>query len=61
MAINKDKNLLVFDTEGNDSAERGDQSQIIENRTSLFALAIADVVLINIKYDDITRNIGSGF
>ena len=57
MAPNSEKNILIFDIEGNDSVQRGEQRNVnftlklyktFEQTTSLFALAIADVLLINI-------------
>ena len=58
MAPNEAGNILVFDIEGTDSKERGEQrlvSQITlcdilkmcERTISLFALVIADVLIIN--------------
>lgn len=42
------KNLnLVFDIEGTDSKERGDQRTTFEQTTSMLALALSDVLLIN--------------
>lgn len=55
MAINQDSNILVFDIEGTDSKERGEQRLTFEQTTSLFALAIADVLLINMWTNDIGR------
>jgi hypothetical protein len=55
MAVNADSNILVFDIEGTDSKERGDQRVTFEQTTSLFALAIADVLLINMWTNDIGR------
>lgn len=55
MAKNNDSNILVFDIEGTDSKERGEQRMTFEQTTSLFALAIADVLLINMWTTDIGR------
>ena len=55
MAKNSDNNILVFDIEGTDSKERGEQRMTFEQTTSLFALAIADVLLINMWTTDIGR------
>lgn len=55
MAINGASNILVFDIEGTDSKERGEQRMTFEQTTSLFALAIADVLLINMWTTDIGR------
>ena len=49
--------LLVLDFEGTDSNERGDD-QTFEKKLSTFALAIADVLLINIFQSDIGRRNG---
>ncbi|KAI4354142.1 hypothetical protein L6164_003035 [Bauhinia variegata] len=46
---------LVMDMEGTDGSERGEDTSF-ENRSALFALAIADVVLINIWFKDIGLN-----
>ena len=55
MAINSESNIFVFDIEGTDSKERGKQRMTFEQTTSLFALAIADVLLINMWTKDIGR------
>ena len=64
MAKNNEDSILVFDIEGTDSKERGEQRlvnllfltfQTFEQTTSLFALAIADVLLINLWTTDIGR------
>ena len=50
------KNLnLIFDIEGTDSKERGDQRTTFEQTTSMLALAVADVLLINMWTQDIGR------
>jgi protein SEY1 len=61
MTHNEDKNTLILDIEGTDSKERGDAHLTFEQTTSLFALAMADVLLINMWYTDIGRNSGSNF
>lgn len=55
MAKNDPGSVLVFDIEGTDSKERGEQRMTFEQTTSLFALAIADVLLINMWTTDIGR------
>lgn len=55
MAKNHDNKILVFDIEGTDSKERGEQRMTFEQTTSLFALAIADVLLINMWTTDVGR------
>jgi hypothetical protein len=41
------KNIIVVDLEGTDSREHGEQ-QDFERKTSLFALAVAEILLINL-------------
>jgi hypothetical protein len=55
MAKSSDSSVLIFDIEGTDSKERGEQRMTFEQTTSLFALAIADVLLINMWTTDIGR------
>ena len=55
MSTTEDNKVLVFDIEGTDSKERGDQRMTFEQTTSLLALAISDVVLINMWATDIGR------
>jgi hypothetical protein len=55
MARNPEGSILVFDIEGTDSKERGEQRMTFEQTTSLFALAIADVLLINMWTTDVGR------
>ena len=52
---NRDGNILVFDIEGTDSKERGDNRMTFAQTTSLFALAQADVLIINQWTTDIGR------
>ncbi|XP_011014500.1 PREDICTED: protein ROOT HAIR DEFECTIVE 3 homolog 2-like isoform X2 [Populus euphratica] len=44
---------IAMDFEGTDSAQRGEDDTVFEKQSTLFALAIADVVLINMWYKDI--------
>ena len=55
MSRSKDKGVLIYDIEGTDSKERGEQRMTFEQTTSLFALAIADVLMINMWTTDIGR------
>ena len=48
--------ILIFDIEGCDSKERGDQRMTFEQTTSLFALAVSDVLMINMWMNDIGRH-----
>lgn len=47
--------MLFFDIEGTDSKERGEQRKKFEQTTCLLALALADVVIINMWTTDIGR------
>lgn len=55
-----DPRTLVLDLEGNDGRERGEDDTSFERQTALFALAVADVVLINMWAKDIGRETGAG-
>ena len=55
-----DPPTLVMDLEGSDGRERGEDDTSFERQSSLFALAIADVLVINIWAKDIGRETGSG-
>jgi hypothetical protein len=61
VARNSDRDVLVFDIEGSDSKERGDERLTFEQTTSLFALAIADVLLINLWTTDVGRYAASNY
>jgi hypothetical protein len=61
MSHSGDKKSLILDIEGTDSKERGDSRLTFEQTTSLFALAMADVLLINMWYTDIGRYSGSNY
>jgi protein SEY1 len=60
-ARNGDRDVLVFDIEGTDSRERGDERLTFEQTTSLFALAIADVLVINLWTTDVGRYAASNY
>lgn len=51
---------LVMDLEGNDGRERGEDDTNFERQIALFALAVSDVLLVNIWCHDIGREQGSG-
>ena len=51
---NKDYKLIIYDVEGIDSRERGD-NKTFENCTSIFALACTDLLIINMWTIDIGR------
>jgi hypothetical protein len=51
---------LVLDLEGSDGRERGEDDTAFERQAALFALALADVLLVNIWCHDIGREAGAG-
>ena len=52
---------IVFDVEGTDSRERGEDRLTFEHRTALFSLALADCVLVNMWYHDLGRYTASNY
>ncbi|KAJ6241989.1 protein sey1 [Anaeramoeba flamelloides] len=56
-----DGELLVFDIEGTDSAERGANHRQFERKSTLFSMAIAEVLIINIWEADIGRYQASNY
>ena len=60
-ACNSNKDVLIFDIEGTDSRERGDDRMTFEQTTSLFALALADVLIINLWTTDVGRYQASNY
>lgn len=50
----KEKNLLILDVEGTDSIERWDDRLFYAKSTGIFALALSQVLVINIW----TQNVG---
>jgi len=51
----KEETLLVFDVEGTDSRERGEQAASFERKTSLFSLVLSEVLIVNMWHTDIGR------
>jgi len=51
---------LVMDLEGSDGRERGEDDTSFERQSALFALATADVLLINMWAKDVGREVGAG-
>lgn len=47
--------LIILDVEGADSRERGEGAVAFQTRTALFALALSDVVLVNMWAHDVGR------
>jgi hypothetical protein len=61
MSYSDDRSTLILDIEGTDSKERGEARLNFEQTTSLFALAMSDILLINMWYTDIGRYTGSNY
>ncbi|GFR42392.1 hypothetical protein Agub_g3264, partial [Astrephomene gubernaculifera] len=55
-----DTTVLVMDLEGSDGRERGEDDTNFERQSALFALAVADVLLVNIWCHDVGRELASG-
>lgn len=53
--------LVILDVEGTDSRERGEGAVSFESRTALFALAVSDVVLVNMWAHDIGRHTAANY
>ena len=51
---------LVMDLEGSDGRERGEDDTSFERQSALFALATADVLLVNMWAKDVGREAGAG-
>ena len=51
---------LVMDLEGSDGRERGEDDTSFERQSALFALATADILLINMWAKDVGRETGAG-
>lgn len=51
----KSQDILIMDLEGTDSNERGEENAAFEKKISLFALAISEVLLVNMWMQDIGR------
>ena len=50
-----DSPILLFDVEGCDSRERGDSDALFERKSALFALALSEILIINMWESDIGR------
>eukprot|EP01125_Pyxidicula_operculata_P021753 TRINITY_DN8612_c0_g1_i1.p1 TRINITY_DN8612_c0_g1~~TRINITY_DN8612_c0_g1_i1.p1 ORF type:complete len:776 (+),score=231.36 TRINITY_DN8612_c0_g1_i1:30-2357(+) len=53
--------LLIFDVEGTDSRERGEEHFTWERKTSLFSLALSEILIINMWAKDIGRYEGANY
>jgi len=56
-----DISLAILDVEGTDSRERAESSRAFESCTSLFTLAMCDLVLLNVWFHDLGRYQASNF
>jgi GTPase SAR1 family protein len=54
-------NLLLFDVEGSDSRERGDQDCPFDRKTALFALSLSELLIINMWKTDLGRQEASSY
>jgi hypothetical protein len=52
--------ILILDVEGADSRERGDADSLFERKSALFALALSEVMIVNVSVNDIGRYQASG-
>lgn len=50
-----DAGIIVMDLEGTDSRERGEDAATYERKSSLFALALAEVLIVNVWAQDVGR------
>jgi hypothetical protein len=57
----KKNKILILDVEGTDSKERGDDRHKFENCASLFGLALADLLIVNMWTVDIGRYTASNY
>jgi protein SEY1 len=51
---------IIMDLEGSDGRERGEDDTSFERQSALFALAVADVLLVNMWAKDVGRETGAG-
>jgi len=55
ISFHPDIKIFILDLEGTDSKERGDMGKKFEQSTALFALALSDILIINMWMSDIGR------
>jgi hypothetical protein len=48
-----DQQRIIIDVESGNSSERGDQSDETQEALACFALAVSDIVILNIKADQL--------
>jgi hypothetical protein len=56
-----EQRILVLDVEGTDSRERGEDHGAFERKTSLFSLALSEILIINMWCHDIGRFDGANY
>lgn len=61
LSVNKSLRTIIFDCEGTDSKERGEDRGRFENSSSLFCLAMSDVLFINMWTQDVGRYTASNY
>lgn len=61
LSVNPELKTVVFDCEGTDSKERGENRLQFENCSSLFCLALSDVLLMNMWTQDVGRYTASNY
>jgi len=61
VSINKKFKTIIIDCEGTDSKERGENRLQFENCSSLFCLALSDVLLMNMWTQDVGRYTASNY
>jgi hypothetical protein len=61
LACHTPSKVLILDCEGTDSKERGEDRQKFEHCSSLFALAMADALVINMWTNDVGRYTASNY
>ena len=49
----KDNKRIIFDVEGSNSSERAEKSEETEKALACFALVVSDVLILNIKTDQL--------
>jgi len=61
VAFNSEHRICILDCEGTDSKERGEDRGKFEHCSSLFALALSDVLIINMWSSDVGRYTASNY
>lgn len=61
VSVNPEFKTIIIDCEGTDSKERGENRLQFENCSSLFCLALSDVLLVNMWTQDVGRYTASNY